>query len=64
MNIPSSLLWPAIVAALLIAAPAAIAAGYPERPVRIIVPVSAGGSSTEVNVGAAHRSCNSRKRDR
>lgn len=28
------------------------------------VPVSAGGSSTEVNVGAAHRSCNSRKRDR
>lgn len=44
MNIAFRTLRPAFVAALLIIAPlTAIAAGYPERPVRIVVPVSAGG---------------------
>lgn len=42
MNIASRILRPAVVAALLIA-PLAATAAYPERPVRIIVPVSAGG---------------------
>lgn len=37
------MLRPAVVAALLIPAPVALAAGYPERPVRIVVPVAAGG---------------------
>lgn len=47
MNVASrtlrSVLLSAPLATLLIAPPAAIAAGYPERPVRIVVPVSAGG---------------------
>lgn len=43
MNIPHRTLRTAIAAALLIVTPQAIAAGYPERPVRIVVPVSAGG---------------------
>lgn len=43
MNIASRTLLPALAAALFIAAPAAFAASYPERPVRIVVPVSAGG---------------------
>jgi len=42
MNIASRTLQRAIIAALLIA-PLAATAAYPERPVRIIVPVSAGG---------------------
>src|SRR5690606_8486586 len=42
MSIMPTLLRPALIAMLLIA-PAASAAGYPERPVRIVVPVSAGG---------------------
>lgn len=42
MNITSRLLRPVLISALLIA-PAAMAADYPERPVRIVVPVSAGG---------------------
>lgn len=47
MNITSRLLRPALVAAALVAlptiVPSAVAAAYPERPVRIVVPVSAGG---------------------
>ena len=43
MNITSRTLLPALAAALLFAPPATIAASYPERPVRIVVPVSAGG---------------------
>ncbi|MBY0270838.1 MAG: tripartite tricarboxylate transporter substrate binding protein [Burkholderiales bacterium] len=42
MNITRTL-RPALMAALLIVPPAATAAAYPERPVRIVVPVSAGG---------------------
>ncbi len=43
MNIVTRMLRPALMAALLIAPLAATAAAYPERPVRIVVPVSAGG---------------------
>ena len=43
MNITSRTLLPALAAALHFAPPATIAARYPERPVRIVVPVSAGG---------------------
>ncbi len=43
MNIAARTLRTTFAAILLIAPPAAIAAGYPERPVRIVVPVSAGG---------------------
>ncbi len=43
MNIASRTLRLAFASILLIAPLAAIAAGYPERPVRIVVPVSAGG---------------------
>lgn len=43
MNIASRTLRSAFTAILLIAPLTAIAAGYPERPVRIVVPVSAGG---------------------
>jgi tripartite-type tricarboxylate transporter receptor subunit TctC len=43
MNIAFRTLRPAFIAALLIAPLTAIAANYPERPVRIVVPVSAGG---------------------
>ena len=43
MNITSRTLLPALAAALLFAPLATIAASYPERPVRIVVPVSAGG---------------------
>lgn len=39
----SRTLRPALMAALLFAPLTAMAAGYPERPVRIVVPVSAGG---------------------
>src|SRR5690348_2371554 len=42
MNITRTL-RPALMAALLIAPLTALAAAYPERPVRIVVPVSAGG---------------------
>lgn len=43
MNITARTLLPALIAALLITPLSATAAGYPERPVRIVVPVSAGG---------------------
>lgn len=43
MNIPTRLLRHALACGLLITPLAAVAAGYPERPVRIVVPVSAGG---------------------
>jgi tripartite-type tricarboxylate transporter receptor subunit TctC len=42
MNIPRTL-RPALMAALLITPLTVVAAAYPERPVRIVVPVSAGG---------------------
>lgn len=43
MNKSAGILRHALIAAALIAPAAAGAAGYPERPVRIVVPVSAGG---------------------
>lgn len=43
MNIPWRLLRHTVACSLLLTPLVAVAAGYPERPVRIVVPVSAGG---------------------